>query len=99
MPCIGYGYDIYSNIVFEAVTSTAYIISFYGKSAMIELKKFKPSLISEEIGQYLFSSQVIQTDVISYPNYTVSKILVTLSGELFPTVYRMVGECHSINAF
>jgi hypothetical protein len=46
IPCIGFGYEIYNNIVFSAIKATNYTISFYGNSNMIDVKAFKPSLIS-----------------------------------------------------
>jgi hypothetical protein len=45
-PCLGFGYEIYKNIVFSSVTASNRIVAFYGKSNILDLKNFRPSLIS-----------------------------------------------------
>ena len=95
-PCIGYGYEIYNNIVFSSVASTSYLIAFYGKSPLIELKSFKPTLVSEEFGQFMFNSTVNGVEMVAYSNFTVNKLLVTQAGQLFPTVYKVVNDCRPV---
>lgn len=66
---------------------------------MIELKKFKPNLISEEIGKYYFNNKVSLAEMITYDNFTVNKILVAAPGALFPTVYNLIDDCKLVQAF
>lgn len=66
---------------------------------MIEIKKFKPNLISEEIGRYYFNDNVSLTEMITYGNYTVTKLLVAAPGALFPTVYNLIDDCKRVQAF
>jgi hypothetical protein len=60
---------------------------------MIELKKFKPNLISEQIGKYYFSNNVSLAEMITYANFTVNKLLVAAPRAIFPTVYNLIDDC------
>ncbi len=97
-PCLGFGYEIYNNIVFSTVTATNSSIAFYGRSNIIDLKNFKDSLISEEVGKYYFNFNASLAEMITYANYTVNKMLVAAHGALFPTVYTLIGDCRSVQA-
>lgn len=96
---MGFGYEIYNNIVFSAVTATTSSIAFYGRFNMIELKQFKPNLISEELGKYYFNTNVSLAEMVTYANYTVNKILVATPGVIFPTVYNLIDDCKRVQAF
>lgn len=82
--------------MFSSVASTSYLIAFFGKSPLIELKSFKPTLVSEEFGQFVFNSTVNDVEMMAYSNFTVNKLLVTQVGQLFPTVYKVVNDCRPI---
>jgi hypothetical protein len=66
---------------------------------MIELKKFKANLISEEVGKFYLNLNISLAGMISYSNYTVTKLLISKTRGLFPTVYNLVNDCKAVKAF
>lgn len=66
---------------------------------MVDLKNFKDSLFSEELGRYYFELNVTLTDILSYNNYTITKLLVSNAASIYPTIYTLANDCKALSAF